>query len=70
MSDDAPGGLNETKAQVAAGVAQAYDAIAVAQQEARVFFVENGVDVVAGHSDVGRPGRAGDPDVQSDASDG
>ena len=60
MSDDARR-VEQIKAQVAAGVAQAYDAIAVTQQEGARVLVENGVDVVAGHSDVGRPGRAGDP---------
>jgi hypothetical protein len=42
---------------------------AVNQREAAAFLVAYAGDVLGGHADVGRPGRQGDPDTASDASD-
>jgi hypothetical protein len=69
VNQDAPGGIAETMAAVAAGVAQAYGAYATTAAETRQFFVANGRDVVGGHPDVNEPGRQGDPDPTLDASD-
>jgi len=66
---DAPGGLNETAAAVAAGLAQAQSAVSVVQLETAHFLTAYGGDVVAGHTNVNAPGRQGDPDTSSDASD-
>jgi hypothetical protein len=68
-SADAPGGLNESTAAVASGLAQAYAATASDQQAAHDFFVASGAAVVGGHPDVRRPGAQGDPDPTLDASD-
>jgi hypothetical protein len=67
---DAPGGLNESAAAVAAGLNQAYAAVQGDQQSAHDFFVASGPSVVSGHPQVRRPGAQGDPDPQLDASDG
>ena len=67
---DAPGGLNESMAQIAAGVAQAYAATTIAQGQAHDFYAEYGADVTPGHGAVGRPGAMGDPDPTLDAADG
>jgi hypothetical protein len=66
--DDAPGGLKESKAAVAAGLAQARTAVSVTQVEAAQFMRENGHDA-ATHAPVGEPGRMGDPDPALDAGD-
>jgi hypothetical protein len=67
--DDAPDVLGEDMAAIREGVATAAAANAVNQREAEQFLNLYGADVVDGHPDVGQPGRAGDPDIQSDASD-
>lgn len=67
--DDAPDVLGTDMAAVREGVAQAAAATSVSQQEAAAFIVEYGGSVVAGHGTVGQPGREGDPDTTSDASD-
>jgi hypothetical protein len=64
-----PGGRAESEAAVRQGIAEAMSAFTVTQGEADRFMRENGADSVA-HEAVGRPGRQGDPDVSSDASDG
>jgi hypothetical protein len=70
-NEGAPGGGAESRAAVAAGVAEAMAAVQVTQREARSFFTSYGDAVSVGHSDVGRPGRMGDPDTGGvDASDG
>jgi hypothetical protein len=61
--------LEVDQAAIAAGVAQAYAATAMTQQEAHDFFVDRGASVIGGHSNVGQPGRMGDPDPALDASD-
>jgi hypothetical protein len=67
---DVPGGRAESEAQVASGIAEAMQAVALAQGEARSFFESYGPAVSAGHSDVNAPGRMGDPDSGgADASD-
>jgi hypothetical protein len=69
-NQDAPGGIAESEQAVRDGLAQAYAAIAATQVEAARFFTAAGRDVVAGHPDVGKAGRQGDPDVgPPDASD-
>jgi hypothetical protein len=68
-SADAPGGLNESTAAVASGLAQAYAAVQGDQQAAHDFFVASGDAVVGGHPPVRRPGSQGDPDPQLDSSD-
>ncbi|HEY3090771.1 MAG TPA: hypothetical protein VGJ59_22195 [Jatrophihabitantaceae bacterium] len=61
----------QDEAAVREGVAQAYAAVAVAQQEARTFFTSYGPAVSAGHADINAAGRQGDPDTSGpDASDG
>jgi hypothetical protein len=68
-SADSPGGLNESVAQVREGLATAYSAVQITQQEAHNFFVTHGASAAAGHQ-VGAPGRMGDPDNPlPDASD-
>jgi hypothetical protein len=57
-----------TRAAEAAVVATAYAAVQPPQVEAERFMRENGADAST-HGPVGRAGRAGDPDVESDASD-
>ena len=66
---DAPGGLVESAAAVREGLATAISAVHSTQLEAHGFYVANGGDVISGHPDVGQPGRMGDPDTTSDASD-
>jgi hypothetical protein len=66
---DAPGGIAETAAAVAAGLNEAYAATAADQQAAHDFFVASGGAVVGGHPDVRRPGAQGDPDPTLDAAD-
>jgi hypothetical protein len=68
-SADSPGGLNETVAQVAAGLNQAYAAVATTQVETAQFLVAHGPATI-NHAPVGEPGRQGDPDLSRDASDG
>jgi hypothetical protein len=68
-NEDAPGGLNESVAQVREGLAQAYQGVQTTQQEAHNFFVTHGASAVPGHQ-VGEPGRMGDPDTPlPDAAD-
>ena len=67
---DAPGGLNESAAAVAAGLNQAYAAVAGDQQATHDFFVASDAWVVNGHPDVRKAGSQGDPDPTLDASDG
>jgi hypothetical protein len=69
QNESAPGGGAETRAQVAAGLAQAYQATAADQQSAHDFFVATGATVVGGHPDVRHPGAQGDPDPQLDSAD-
>jgi hypothetical protein len=59
--DDAPGGLNESKAAIAAGLATAQSAYQVTQVVAATFIRENGHAVSSGHPPVNAPGRQGDP---------
>jgi hypothetical protein len=71
VNQDAPGGLDESARQVRAGLASIQVAVAMTQSEAARFMREYGAAVVAGHGDVGAPGRMGDPDLGGpDASDG
>ena len=67
---DAPGGIAESAAAVAAGLNEAMAAVQLSQAEAKTFFTSYGDAVSAGHSDVNAPGRMGDPDSGgADASD-
>jgi hypothetical protein len=66
---DAPGGIAESAAAVAAGLNQAYAATAVDQQSAHDFFVASGAQVVNCHPDVRKAGAQGDPDPTLDAAD-
>jgi len=54
-NQDAPNGLGDTAAAVAAGVASAAAQCARDQADAHRFIVENGADVVSGHADVRTP---------------
>lgn len=54
---------------VADGVAAAYSVIGTAQDQARQFFIDHGVDVVAGHQPVTAAAVMGDVDVSPDAAD-
>jgi hypothetical protein len=69
VNETAPGGLADTRAAVAAGLAEAVSAFHVTQVEAATFMREHGAAVVPGHADVNQPGRMGDPDIERDASD-
>jgi hypothetical protein len=68
---DAPGGVNETAAQVREVFAGAAVSAAAMNAQAAAFIAENGHDVVGGHGMVGSPGDAGsDPDTGgADAAD-
>jgi hypothetical protein len=68
-NETAPGGKAETRAAVASGIAEAMQAVALAQTEAKTFFTSYGPAVSAGHSDVNAPGRQGDPDPTLDAAE-
>lgn len=50
---DAPGGINDTMAQVRDGLAAADAALAAQQATAREFIASHGSQVVGGHSPVG-----------------
>ena len=60
---DGPGGLADSEAAVASGIAEAMQAVALAQTEAKTFFTSYGPAVSAGHSDVNASGRMGNPDT-------
>jgi hypothetical protein len=54
-NQDAPGGLTETAAQVAAGLSQAMAATQASQVEVAAFLLANGQQVVPGHPDTHGP---------------
>jgi hypothetical protein len=58
------------QAEIRAGLATAQSAYQVTQVESAQFITEHGAQVLGGHSPVNAPGRMGDPDPTSDASDG
>jgi hypothetical protein len=61
-NEDSPGGLAETAAAVAAGLAEASAGYAITAVETRELLTAHGPTVIT-HSPVGEPGRQGDPDV-------
>ena len=66
---DGPDPGVQDRADIAAGITQAYAAVAQTKREAAVFITEHGAQVLGGHSPVNKPGRQGDPDPSLDASD-
>jgi hypothetical protein len=66
---DGPDPGIQDRADIAAGIEQAYRVTAADQQAAHDFFVANGAQVIGGHPQVRRPGAQGDPDPSLDASD-
>ncbi len=56
---DAPGGLNDTAAAVAAATSQAAADYQACQAGSAQFMAENGASVVAGHGRVEGPGGVG-----------
>jgi hypothetical protein len=65
---DGPDPGIQDRADIAAGIEQAYRVTAADQQAAHDFFVANGAQVIGGHPQVRRPGAMGDPDPSLDAS--